>query len=113
MHERDLAARMTAAHHAHHDVSVSTMHVHLDHDHCLEAAILRGPTAEVKRFSQALIAERGVRHGQVNLVPVEVGRPHEHRREITAHEHTHEHDDHAHHAHHPESPPHVHIHPKT
>ena len=40
-HERDLASRVTAAHHAHHDVSVSTMHVHLDHDHCLEAAILR------------------------------------------------------------------------
>lgn len=114
--ERDLAARVTAAHHAHHDVSVSTMHVHLDHDHCLEAAILRGPTAEVKRFSQALIAERGVRHGQVNLVPVELGRPHEHLRETTAHEHAHahgEHDDHAHHAHHTESPPHRHIHPKT
>lgn len=77
-HERDLAARMTAAGHAHHDLSVSTMHVHLDHDHCLEAAILRGPTAAVKRFSQLLIAERGVRHGQVNLVPVQVGHPHAH-----------------------------------
>ena len=77
-HQRDLAARMTAAHHAHHDLSVSTMHVHLDHEHCLEAAILRGPTAAVKRFSQLLIAERGVRHGQVNLVPVQVGHPHAH-----------------------------------
>ena len=112
-HEHDLAARVTAAHHAHHDVSVSTMHVHLDHDHCLEAAILRGPTAEVKRFSQALMAVRGVRHGQVNLVPVEVGRPHEHVRATATPDHPHEHHDHGNHTHGADSLPHVHIHPKT
>lgn len=126
-HERDLAARVTAAHHAHHDVSVSTMHVHLDHDHCLEAAILRGPTTEVKRFAQALIAERGVRHGQVNLVPVEVGRPHEHlivdpvRVVSHPHPHPHEHSQQEHHDHDhdhdhgqgADSAPHVHVHPKT
>ena len=112
-HEHDLAARVTAAHHAHHDVSVSTMHVHLDHEHCLEAAILRGPTAEVKRFSQALIAVRGVRHGQVNLVPVEVGSPHEHVRATATRDHPHEHHEHGNHAHGADSLPHVHIHPKT
>lgn len=112
-HEHDLAARVTAAHHAHHDVSVSTMHVHLDHDHCLEAAILRGPTAEVKRFSQALMAVRGVRHGQVNLVPVEVGRPHEHVRATATHDQPDEHHEHDNHTHGDDSLPHVHIHPKT
>jgi len=96
-HERDLAARVMAAHHAHHDLSVSTMHVHLDHDHCLEAAILRGPTAAVKRFSQLLIAERGVRHGRVNLVPVELGHPH-----------AHDHDDAASSRPHPDPHPHTH-----
>ncbi len=115
-HERDLAARVTAAHHAHHDVSVSTMHVHLDHDHCLEAAILRGPSAEVKCFSQALIAERGVRHGQVNLVPVEVGRPHSHAGTAAARDHSHEHHEHheqGDHTHSSASQPHAHVHPKT
>ena len=112
-HEHDLAARVTASHHAHHDVSVSTMHVHLDHDHCLEAAILRGPTAEVKRFSQALMAVRGVRHGQVNLVPVEVGRPHEHVRATATHDQPDEHHEHDNHTHGDDSLPHVHIHPKT
>jgi CopG family nickel-responsive transcriptional regulator len=57
---------------------VSTLHAHLDHENCIESAILRGPTAEVRRFAEALMAERGVRHGKLNLVAVEVGQQHAH-----------------------------------
>lgn len=79
-HERELAERLTALSHGHHDLAVSAMHVHLDHDHCIEAVILRGPTAAVRAFADAVMAERGVRHGAVNLVPadLEVGRHHHH-----------------------------------
>lgn len=70
-HERDLAERVTAYQHRHHDICVSTMHAHLDHDNCLETVILRGPTGAVRTFAEALMAERGVRHGQLNLVPVD------------------------------------------
>ncbi|HTY99542.1 MAG TPA: nickel-responsive transcriptional regulator NikR [Rhodocyclaceae bacterium] len=72
-HERDLAERLTSLQHAHHDLTVATMHAHLDHDNCLESVILRGPTATVRAFADALAAERGVRHGHLNLVSVEVG----------------------------------------
>ena len=75
-HERELAERLTEAQHAHHDLVVSAMHVHLDHEHCLESVILKGPTAAVRGFANALQAERGVRHGNVNLVTVEVGDEH-------------------------------------
>ena len=71
-HERELADRLTALQHAHHDLCVSTTHVHLDHDDCLETLLLRGPTAAVRHFADALVAERGVRHGQLNLLTVEV-----------------------------------------
>jgi CopG family nickel-responsive transcriptional regulator len=71
-HERELADRLTALQHAHHDLCVSTTHVHLDHDDCLETLLLRGPTAAVRHFADALVAERGVRHGQLNLITVEV-----------------------------------------
>ena len=127
-HERDLASRVTAAHHAHHDVSVSTMHVHLDHDNCLEATILRGSTADVRSFSKALIAERGVRHGHINFVPVDMGYAHTHHsdvaspaaadRHLSAHASTKKH----HHHHEPthvatessgDSALHLHVHPKT
>ena len=73
-HERDLAERLTSLQHGHHDLTVATMHAHLDHDNCLESVILKGPTAAVRGFADALIAERGVRHGSLNVVSVEVDR---------------------------------------
>jgi CopG family nickel-responsive transcriptional regulator len=75
-HARDLAERLIAAQHEQHDLVVSTMHVHLDHQHCLETVILRGPTASVRRFAERTQAERGVRHVQLNVVTVEGGDEH-------------------------------------
>jgi len=85
-HERELAERLTQLQHDHHNLSVSTMHAHLDHEHCIESLILRGPTAEVRNFADALIAQRGVRHGQLNMVSVEI--------ELDRHAHAHEYGDH-------------------
>jgi CopG family nickel-responsive transcriptional regulator len=70
-HERRLAERLTDLQHHAHDVVVSSMHVHLDHDNCLESLFLRGHTDEVRAFAEKLSAERGVRHGTLNLIPVE------------------------------------------
>lgn len=96
-HERDLAERLTSLQHDHHDLTVATMHAHLDHDHCLESAILKGPAEAVQRFAELLVAERGVRHGQLNLVTVEVqntvhshgGKPHSHSHGKGGHRHIH------------------------
>lgn len=84
-HERQLAERLTDMQHHAHDLVVSSMHVHLDHDHCLETLFLRGDTAETRRFADLLAAERGVRHAQLNLVPVDVetAGPHTHSRPKT------------------------------
>jgi CopG family nickel-responsive transcriptional regulator len=75
-HQRDLGERLTAAQHAHHDLVVATMHVHLDHEHCLETSVLKGSTAAVRRFSDQVKAERGVRHTAINLISVEPGDKH-------------------------------------
>lgn len=77
-HERDLAERLTRIQHAHHDLTISTMHAHLDHEHCMETVLLKGPTHAVREFALALIAERGVRHGQLNVVLVDITRAHSH-----------------------------------
>jgi CopG family nickel-responsive transcriptional regulator len=70
-HERRLAERLTDLQHHAHDLVVSSMHVHLDHDHCLETLFLRGATPEVRGIAEKISAERGVRHAALNLVPVE------------------------------------------
>jgi len=101
-HERELAERLIELQHAHHDLTLSTMHAHLDHDHCIETVILKGPARTVRRFADALVAERGVRHGQLNLVMLESGHAH-------AHAHSHEHvADHAH----PHEHTHTHLKPR-
>jgi len=77
-HERELAERLTGLQHDHHDLTVAAMHTHLDHDHCLETVILKGLTAEVRQFADALTAERGVRHGQLNVIALEAEHHHAH-----------------------------------
>jgi CopG family nickel-responsive transcriptional regulator len=68
---RDLARRLTGIGHDHHDLSLATMHVHLDHDSCLEVNVLRGSSGDVRHFADHIISERGVRYGKLVLVPVE------------------------------------------
>ena len=69
---RELANRLAEAHHHHHDLSVAAMQVHLDHSSCMEVALLRGDTREVNHFAENVTAERGVRHGRLVAIPVEV-----------------------------------------
>jgi CopG family nickel-responsive transcriptional regulator len=78
-HARTLAERITGMQHEHHDLVLSTMHVHLDHDNCLETVMLRGETRRVRQFANELIAQPDVRHGQLNIVPVDLERGHTHR----------------------------------
>jgi len=58
---------------------------HLDHDQCIETVMLKGPVKRVREFADEIIAERGVRHGVLNLVNVELGAPHTH--DGTTHRH--------------------------
>jgi len=78
-HRRAGRPPLTALQHQHHDLTLSAMHAHLDHHNCIETVFLRGPTTAVREFADALLAERGVRHGQLNLIAADVGHePHQH-----------------------------------
>jgi CopG family nickel-responsive transcriptional regulator len=70
-HQRQLSSRLTSLQHDHHDLAVATMHAHISHDDCVETVILRGSAAEVRDFANSVIAETGVRHGNVQLIPVQ------------------------------------------
>jgi CopG family nickel-responsive transcriptional regulator len=84
-HERELSERLAHIQHQHHDLTISTMHAHLDHEQCIESVILKGPVRRVRAFAEEIIAERGVRHGQLNLISVELGRAHRHGGAIHRH----------------------------
>ncbi len=75
---RDLSNRLVQNFHGHHDLSLATLHVHLDDDSCMEVTALKGPTAEVQHLADHIIAERGVRYGQVVMIPAGGGKAHGH-----------------------------------
>jgi CopG family nickel-responsive transcriptional regulator len=77
-HQRQLAMRLADAQHEHHELTISSIHAHLDHDHCMESVLLRGRTDRVQGFAQSLIAEPGVSHGHLHLVPVAARHSHGH-----------------------------------
>ena len=70
---RELSKRLAHTFHDHHNMSVSTLHVHLDHDTCMEVTVLKGNAGEVRHFAEHVIAERGVRHGQLVILPDAAG----------------------------------------
>ena len=89
-HELDLARRLMEAQHEHHELTLATQHVHIDHDNCLETVMLSGPVTAVRGFAQAIIAERGVRHGNLHVIAVDRtashthgGKTHTHSRPVT------------------------------
>jgi len=75
--QRELPKRLTRDFHDHHDLTQATLHVHLDHESCMEVTVLKGRGADVQHFADHIIAERGVRHGQVVYLPAH--RVHTHR----------------------------------
>jgi CopG family nickel-responsive transcriptional regulator len=64
-HARELAARLIDKQHHHHDVVVSSLHVHLGERHCLEVSVLRGAAAKVRHLGDDLLATKGVLHGEM------------------------------------------------
>mgnify|MGYP005813643981 CR=1 FL=1 len=82
---RELPKRLTQEAHDHSGLAQATLHVHIDHESCLEVTVLKGASREVKAFADHVIAERGVRHGHVVMMPVEAAHGHH------AHDHGHSH----------------------
>jgi CopG family nickel-responsive transcriptional regulator len=72
---RQLPKRLTETFHDHHELSLSSLHVHLDHDSCMEVTVLKGKTGQVQHFAEHVIAERGVRHGRVVVMPTDALAP--------------------------------------
>ena len=82
--ELDVAQRLTTLHHDHHDLLVSSLQVPLDHQHRMETLVLRGSALSVRDFADRLCAERGVRHGKLNLISVELHQRHRHGHDADA-----------------------------
>jgi CopG family nickel-responsive transcriptional regulator len=61
-HTSDVVNKLLALQHDSHIDIYSTMHIHLDHNNCLEILALRGSPSEIASFSDSVKAVRGVKH---------------------------------------------------
>jgi CopG family nickel-responsive transcriptional regulator len=64
-HRRTLLDRLAEAQHDHHEAVLSTTHVHLDHDNCLEIIAVRGTAGKVQRVADAILGIKGLKHGKL------------------------------------------------
>ena len=64
---RQLPKRLTETFHDHHVMSLSSLHVHLDHDNCLEVIVVRGKAGAVRKIADALVSTKGVKHGRLTI----------------------------------------------
>jgi len=66
-HVHDLTEKLTDIQHDFHKLILSTMHVHLDHDHCIEVLVVKGKGREVRTVADSLISTKGVKHGKLTM----------------------------------------------
>lgn len=98
-HTHDLTRKIDEVQHAYLDVVVSTMHVHLDHDNCLELIAVQGQTLKVRELADVLLGIKGIVYGKLTTVAAtgslgaDEGRGASGRTHSHTHPHTHTHND--------------------
>ena len=70
--QRGLVENITEIQHEYRGIIQSSLHVHLDHDNCLEVVVLRGDGQDVKKAAERMMALKGVKH--VKLTTTSIGK---------------------------------------
>ena len=69
-HASDVQETLHNIQHSHLGLIVSSMHVHLDEDSCLEVIVLRGETTDVRSVADRIIGTKGVKHSGLTITTV-------------------------------------------
>jgi CopG family transcriptional regulator, nickel-responsive regulator len=70
-HQREVERKLTEIQHDHHTIIISTTHVHIDHDNCLEVILLKGSGKNVHALASSLGIIKGVKHSKLTLTTTE------------------------------------------
>ena len=69
-HKRELINKITDIQHDFHNIIVSSQHVHLDKDNCLEIVIVKGGPKEVESLLYSLKSTKGVKNAVLNIATI-------------------------------------------
>lgn len=64
-HQRNLSDKLTELQHKYINEILSSTHIHIDHDNCLEVIILKGKSNKIRDISHELQSVKGVKHGKL------------------------------------------------
>jgi len=66
-HKRELVNKLMDIQHDFGDIIISSQHIHLNHNNCLEIIAVKGSSKEAQKLADSLKSVKGVRHGTLNL----------------------------------------------
>ena len=66
-HKRELVNKLTDIQHDFQGTIISTQHIHLDHDNCLELIAVKGASTEIGKLADTLKSVKGVKHGTLSM----------------------------------------------
>ena len=67
-HSAQLMEKLTHLQHQHLLHTISSMHIHLAREDCLEIIVLRGRVGQINKMAEKLVSLKGVKLGRINLV---------------------------------------------
>lgn len=66
-HKRELVNKLMDIQHDFGQVIISSQHIHLDHNNCLELIAVKGSPREARRLSDSLRSVKGVKHATLSM----------------------------------------------
>jgi CopG family transcriptional regulator, nickel-responsive regulator len=64
-HKRNIDHEINEVQHEYHHLILSTQHVHLNHETCLETIVVMGKASELTRLADKIITLKGIHHGKL------------------------------------------------
>jgi CopG family transcriptional regulator, nickel-responsive regulator len=69
--ESNILNKIIKFEHHFHEQIITSMHIHLDTDNCLEVIIIKGQSETIKEFTSKLSSIKGVKYAKYVLTPLE------------------------------------------
>jgi len=70
-HKRNIDHEINMVQHDHHSLILSTQHVHLNHETCLESIVVKGKATELTSLADRIISIKGIHHGKLIMTRAE------------------------------------------
>ena len=69
-HKRELVNTLTDVQHHYHSLIISTQHIHLDEDNCLEVVVVKGKPKAAEGLANRLKATKEVKHSSLMMTTI-------------------------------------------